>query len=638
MFTILLIVFLFLVFLNLEVIHYSVIERIVLSFATLFLVSYIITETLSLFNAILPLTVKAYWILLILALLKVSFEKKRKLIFKNVQFVNYNFYTLGIGFLVLTVLLIAVFSPITNGDSLTYHLSRVMYWIQHQNVEPFATNNHRQISYQPLAEYAILNIKLLGGKESLANLIQWISYLGCILNTILIGRQIGLSEVNVKFSAFLVATIPMAILQASGTQNDLLAAFFVGLFVVGYLTYSKQQTIQSLIFMVVGLSLGGLTKGTSYVFILPFCIALGFKFFRLNAWNSKRLIAHIVLIVSFYISINGIYFSRNFQLFENIFGTSSLEISNEIYGIAPLLSNASKQFTLHLGFFSPGNVWNNFLSKAIENLHEILGLDSSDLRISFGKLKIPRFSLSEDYAGNTLHFLLILLGTLIGLSQTKNRQLWMFSWGGFVIFCILIKWQIFASRLFLPWFIISMPLVVSSLKLKKRSRITLSILVFLTGLPFLLLNSTKPLISYNYIIEKADKLGLIQNINPETLNLYRSDNIFATDEDSYFKTQQMKDIITLASEITNSDVRTIGLDVRRDFEEYLLHKKTHQKGIKISHIFTEPPFNKLEKATFKPEIIVTSRGLTANEIYYNHQLYLLDQELKTFNVYSIQKK
>src|SRR5438128_446081 len=42
---------------------------------------------------------------------------------------------------------IAAATPTTNLDSLTYHLPRVMHWIQQQSVEHFSTGNTRQLEF-----------------------------------------------------------------------------------------------------------------------------------------------------------------------------------------------------------------------------------------------------------------------------------------------------------------------------------------------------------------------------------------------------------------------------------------------------------------------------------------------------------
>src|SRR5438067_1370320 len=53
------------------------------------------------------------------------------------------------GALILVLGVTAAIFPTTNWDSLTYHLPRVLHWIQEQSVEHYPTNNTRQIEFPP---------------------------------------------------------------------------------------------------------------------------------------------------------------------------------------------------------------------------------------------------------------------------------------------------------------------------------------------------------------------------------------------------------------------------------------------------------------------------------------------------------
>ncbi|XGB42694.1 MAG: hypothetical protein LVS60_02285 [Nodosilinea sp. LVE1205-7] len=46
-------------------------------------------------------------------------------------------------------LLVALVAPPNNWDSMTYHMARVMYWIQHQSVAHYPTHNLRQLDSPP---------------------------------------------------------------------------------------------------------------------------------------------------------------------------------------------------------------------------------------------------------------------------------------------------------------------------------------------------------------------------------------------------------------------------------------------------------------------------------------------------------
>ncbi len=117
----------------------------------------------------------------------------------------------------------ALFSPI-NWDSMTYHLSRVAFWIQHQSVFPYPSNNFRQVQHTPGAEYLLLIEQLVWFSDTFANYIQLTAFI-CILG----GAygwlmQWGLPRFVTLCSLATFGLAPMALLQAQTTQNDLAAS------------------------------------------------------------------------------------------------------------------------------------------------------------------------------------------------------------------------------------------------------------------------------------------------------------------------------------------------------------------------------------------------------------------------------
>ena len=63
--------------------------------------------------------------------------------------------------LILFLGIIALSFPPNNFDSMTYHMARIMHWMQHQNIEYFATHIERQNWAGPFAEYIIIHRYIL---------------------------------------------------------------------------------------------------------------------------------------------------------------------------------------------------------------------------------------------------------------------------------------------------------------------------------------------------------------------------------------------------------------------------------------------------------------------------------------------
>ena len=85
------------------------------------------------------------------------------------------------GVLVLLALLVAMASPPNTHDALSYHLPRQLRWIEMQQVRHYATDDMRELSFPPLAEYLQCHTMLLTSTDLLVNLPQWAAYALAVL-------------------------------------------------------------------------------------------------------------------------------------------------------------------------------------------------------------------------------------------------------------------------------------------------------------------------------------------------------------------------------------------------------------------------------------------------------------------------
>ena len=79
----------------------------------------------------------------------------------------------------------------SNGDSLVYHLVRVVHWIQDQSVGPFATHYVAQIELSPLAEFNLAHFHLLVGSDRLDAYVQLLACIICLVAVSEIARLLG---------------------------------------------------------------------------------------------------------------------------------------------------------------------------------------------------------------------------------------------------------------------------------------------------------------------------------------------------------------------------------------------------------------------------------------------------------------
>ena len=124
-------------------------------------------------------------------------------------------------------LLVALLAEPNNFDSQTYHLPKVEHWVAQGGLDFWPTAIHRQVTIPPGAEYLLLHLRLLTGGDALHNLVQWAAGVVCLLAAARITAQLGGGRRAQLLTAFVLATTPMVVLQATSTQTDLVCAAWV---------------------------------------------------------------------------------------------------------------------------------------------------------------------------------------------------------------------------------------------------------------------------------------------------------------------------------------------------------------------------------------------------------------------------
>src|SRR5207249_6489341 len=191
----------------------------------------IITEILSAFSLITSGWLVVFWCVVLLGTSSfvITLMKRHRLIvlfpslrlpFRSVPFLS------GLGFIVTLTAVTAFLSPPNNYDSMTYHMSRVVHWIQDRNVSFYPTHITRQLYMNPWVEFAIMHLQILSGGDRFANFVQWFSMIGSLIGVSLLAKQFGGDLHTQLLAAVFAGTIPMGILQSSSTQNDCAVSFW----------------------------------------------------------------------------------------------------------------------------------------------------------------------------------------------------------------------------------------------------------------------------------------------------------------------------------------------------------------------------------------------------------------------------
>ena len=267
----------------------------------------------------------------------------------------------AIGFIVLLIGITAALSPPNTFDALAYHLPRIVYWAQARSVEFFPTSYLNQISLPPAAEYIMLHTYLAVGSDHLVNLISTVAFAGCIIGVSAVTGAMGAGNRAQLFAALVCATLPGAILQASGPKNDILLA----LWLVSAVYFVLRGDA-----MFAGLSIGLAiaTKSTAYIFILPL-IAVHIR--------RPRLVRLAFSIIAGVLLLNAPQYWRNFEFsgsilgFDSPFGDETFKYRNQQVGWKPAVSNILRHTSEQLGGTEH---WNQHVYDSVLRAHTWLVL------------------------------------------------------------------------------------------------------------------------------------------------------------------------------------------------------------------------------------------------------------------------
>jgi hypothetical protein len=596
------------------------------------------TELLGLIDAINRLSVIVIWSLLdvILLIWYLRLIRKTPVHFSELFNTVYNrgkLYARQLGPLsqvvILTLLgitlVVALVATPNNNDSLCYHLSRIGYWVQNGNVQHYASHIERSISFAPLSEYVHLHTFLLSDSNRYFQLLQWLSLIGIMGFVSMLVELMSGSKYALRVALCFVCTIPIVVLESMTTQNDLVVTFFIVatvFYVMDFLRYNNTLTI---VLMIMTVALGMMTKGTFVFYTLPFALYMAQYLVRRKEW--KLLLGILVGVVILTTAINMPFWLRTYEIFGTPVGNISAGNRNQITGYKVFISSIAKHVFLHLGFVSPGNVYNDFLLGKLAGLHNLLDvhLDSTATGMNF---KMNKLNFNEDFAHNFLAMWLILIG-LILVPFTRLSLLvksyWALALFSFLVFCYFISYQTYGSRLHIPFFILMAPGlgVLASLASAAIQRILIAVL-WLNALPFGLLSVTHPLLSTSWFFEKVFPVinePLKLNIQTEKLSNLKQKSILESSAEETLWGDSWVEVENLVTYVDSVGAKNIGFYFEEYSYDYAYQYVLKKNDRNFEHILVRNPSRVLEKTGFVPDCIISEldRG---EQLEYNSRQYI----------------
>jgi hypothetical protein len=225
---------------------------------------------------------------------------------------------------------------------------------------------------------------LLTGGDRLANLVQWLAFAGCVAGAAIVTGELGGGRLARGLAAVAFATLPMAIAQASSTQNDLVASFW--LLSLGYwvLRFRAAPGVGTAILVGSSAGLAALTKLPASFLAVPWLIAFVAIAFPLG---RRRALGSVLAAVLSVVALNVGHVCRTLPLLSDA-STVSAAVAGSPDQLPPIwaayvnttvdpravVSNVLRNAALHLagpsermnGWVDVDMIWDGWRSRAHE--------------------------------------------------------------------------------------------------------------------------------------------------------------------------------------------------------------------------------------------------------------------------------
>jgi 4-amino-4-deoxy-L-arabinose transferase-like glycosyltransferase len=495
--------------------------------------------------------------------------------------------------MILLIGAVALECPATVRDALTYHVPRVMHWLQQRSLSPYPTSIVRQLESAPGAELQTATLMLLTGDDWALSMPQWWAMLTCGLLASLLAERLlrwhfGKQELDGKrvrwcglLAALIAVTLPAGVTEAISPLNDFLSAQWVMLLVVfGLLLIQEPKNSFYAAGAGAALALGVNNKPTMFLYAAPWVAALALWLLR-KSW--RMLVALTVVTAVLGLAANWPWMARNCQVFHHALG------SEETLRIQPLSDHSPSKMAANiirnLSLYSetPFDWSTSALRRVLGSLFGLAGEPLDDKGSVWGELHFVFPSRSSEVSsgdgfGTVMAALPVLLAMLFFPGKFKWNSPLLIYLGlilaGFALFSCYLRWQPWHARLHLPLFVLAAPFtgMVLGWVWNRWFVLAASLLLALNALLILCFNHSFPAF-------------LLSNKPFQT----REELYFCEHPELYAETAE------LAADIVRSGVTHVCLKIGSDTAEYPVWVCLRNRGFQgtIEHVFVDNDSAKL---------------------------------------------
>jgi hypothetical protein len=531
-----------------------------------------LTETLGFFKLLGMTGLLCGWIgYNVVLLVLVVLAYKKGMIQLKMPLFSFRWEYLALGFILCVTFFTAIVYPPNNWDSMTYHLPRIEHWLQNKSLSHYYTSIIRQVISAPFAEILILQGRALSGDDYLMNLVQWFSLLGSIIGISKVASHLGMNKTQQIAAALFFATVPMAILQASSTQTDLVETFCIVCLAERFFSWRKTGAFFQALDFGLALGLSVLAKGTAYPIAFP--LVLWFAIISVKNLKKRFLSAFLAAILC--LMLNFPHYVRNYVLVGEPLGKHTGTVSN--FSVKSFVLTFPMNIISNIAVPMPQS---STIKEKLDHLTEkfLMALKVDKTTFPYGLPTISSYGalagFHEDGVKNFFHIILVIVTFILFFKRSKRKKYGLMAIGSWCMFAFCIPWQPWLTRLQLPLFALCAPIFSLALENEKHAKYrnySLLGLSLFSILP-LFLNRSRPLL----LIPPITSQKTIWNSN-------REDVLFNNRSQDYFKNYK-----GACETVAQTGVQNIGLIIGGDSWEYplwrYLRKNVGNKKMAIKHI------------------------------------------------------
>ena len=518
-----------------------------------------------------------------------------------------------------------------NWDSMTYHLTRIVHWVQNRSIAHYVCHDISQISGPPLAEFVNLHVYILSGfNDKFVNLTQTFSYIILVYLIYKIAIKIGCESCYGWLASLVFATSPIVFGEALSTQVDMFSGLWLMIFVYVFVCLIEEGRLQWDKNVWGKLILMGLSAGFSYLAKPSVCIAaavfaLGLLIFCLYRKNRVPVVIGSVITVgvtAFLVILPEAV--RNYITFH---GISSPETSTQFLVPSLDIRYLTINMIHNIAYNCFPGDWSNVCKYVKRTVLELIyffygGKNKSPQSLLY--FDFIEYNMGHDTAINPIIYWLLIIAMfciLLGIFRMLfKRRSMSFEKGYFyslvsiasvLIFCAFVKWYTFITRYEIGYLAILAPAVMYVIQksLKKRY-----LKIIFSGILFVLCFLTFE-DAFQYHIDFVEAEGK------------REEQYFAV-RDRYPSYRE------IADEISDNEYKKIGFYCGSDSYEYPLWKMLENQIDRFEHVCVDNETQIYDDINYDPEcIIAVDRMVKDDVLEYHGRRYFLTVDFSDIKLF-----